>query len=242
MELYRAGWDCAALRSFTEDLLRALLMELHPSGVLNGIDFALPFARVPIVAALNEKACSSLPEGVSEADRSALEDLCRAHGLPVTQGPADGAPASLGRLVDRLVGLLVEPHCVQPTFLEDHPTVMSPLAKAHGSKGPLVADRFELFIGGLEYVNAYSELNDPEEQLRRLEHQVAEGDPEVCSHHSLDPIGSSFVCLFDCSSLAGSPRGGPWLCGGTVVWAAALRRMGHGCGSPGDAAHGHGGH
>ncbi len=81
----------------------------------------------------------------------------------------------------------------------DHPTVMSPLAKGHRSKGPAVSERFELFIRGLEYVNAYSELNDPgecvvvrasqpavtlffgtqEEQLQRLVAQVEEGDPEA---------------------------------------------------------------
>lgn len=173
MELYRAGWDYEELMAFTEEYLRYIVKQIHPTGIVEGIDFNLPFTRLPIIQAINARCGSNLPEDIGEAQRPELLRLCQVHAISGVDGTT-----SLGRLIDKLVGHLVEPHCVQPTFLMDHPTVMSPLAKSHRLKGPGVTERFELFIRGLEYVNAYSELNDPEEQLARLVAQVAEGDPE----------------------------------------------------------------
>jgi lysyl-tRNA synthetase class 2 len=84
-----------------------------------------------------------------------------------------------------LFDALVEPRLVQPTFVLDFPTELSPLAKAK-PEDPAVVQRFELFIGGLEIANAYSELNDPREQRDRFLQQVRgreQGDPEA---HALD--------------------------------------------------------
>jgi lysyl-tRNA synthetase, class II len=83
-----------------------------------------------------------------------------------------------------LIGELVEPLCVQPTFLINHPICMSPLAK-QSSSNPRIAERFELFIRGKEIWNAYSELNDPSEQRQRFQAQArikeALGDAEIPS-------------------------------------------------------------
>lgn len=193
MELYRAGWDYERLMDFTEELLRAVVCELHPSGVVEGVDFLQPFARVPIIEALNKRAGSSLPEGITAAHKPMLLELCAAHGLV-----GMSTTTSLGRLVDKLVGHLVEPHCVQPTLLMDHPVVMSPLAHSHRTKGPHVTERFELFIRGLEYVNAYTELTDPQEQLARLEAQVAEGDPEAPREVDVDYVEALSYGLPSC--------------------------------------------
>lgn len=66
-------------------------------------------------------------------------------------------------MLDKLVGKYIEPTCQNPTFICDHPLVMSPLAKVHRSN-PNLTERFELFIDGMEYCNSYTELNDPFEQ------------------------------------------------------------------------------
>jgi lysyl-tRNA synthetase class 2 len=87
-------------------------------------------------------------------------------------------------LQDEVFKTFVEPHLVQPTFVVDYPKPLSPLAKEHRSN-PALAERFELFIGGRELANAFSELNDPDDQRRRFEDQVqqrARGDAEAHSY------------------------------------------------------------
>jgi lysyl-tRNA synthetase, class II len=86
-----------------------------------------------------------------------------------------------GQLVDHLLSKHVEPTLVQPTFLLDYPVELSPFAKRHRSKEGLV-ERFEVYAGGMEFGNAFTELNDPDDQRRRFEMQVrfaAEGDEET---------------------------------------------------------------
>jgi lysyl-tRNA synthetase class 2 len=94
-------------------------------------------------------------------------------------------PHTCTRLVDKLIGHFVEPQCVNPTFLYNHPTCMSPLAKAHREQEG-VTERFELFVAGKELCNAYTELNDPFDQRQRFAAQQADqqrGDSEA---HSKD--------------------------------------------------------
>lgn len=146
IELYRANWDYLELMSFTERLLREMVAQIAPE---HSALFAAPFRRLEVVPALNAAAGCSLPEtGLDERALPQLRELCAAHGLTL------GGPPTIGRCVDKLLGRFVEPLCVGPTFLCDHPRAMSPLAKGHRTKGPAVAERFELFIGGLEYVNS----------------------------------------------------------------------------------------
>jgi len=86
-----------------------------------------------------------------------------------------------GKLVDELLSKRVEPKLIQPTFLLDYPTELSPFAKPHRSEPGLV-ERFEGFIGGIEVANSFSELNDPDEQRARFEQQQqlqAAGDEEA---------------------------------------------------------------
>ena len=98
-----------------------------------------------------------------------VEDFYRfAHErqLPISEN------LNFGQVLDKLFGLLVEPHLIQPTFVIDYPKVISPLAKTHRTEGDQLVERFELFIGGTEFANAFSELNDPLEQRQRLEDQA----------------------------------------------------------------------
>jgi len=82
-----------------------------------------------------------------------------------------GEPRSSSRLLDKLVEHFIEPECQHPTFICEHPEIMSPLAKYHRSK-PGLTERFELFVVGTELCNAYTELNDPRTQLQRFQEQV----------------------------------------------------------------------
>ena len=91
--------------------------------------------------------------------------------------PAEG----WGKLVDGLLSKLVEPELIQPTFVLDYPVELSPFAKSHRSEQGLV-ERWEAFVGGMEIANAFTELNDPDEQRRRFEQQRDElqrGDEEA---------------------------------------------------------------
>lgn len=139
------------------------------------IVFKAPFARLSFMDTLEAGIGCSLP---SESDGNAvvaLLDHCRVHGLSIE------APHTYGALLDRLAGHFVEPLCVQPTFVTDHPRALSPLAKAHDNM-PERAQRFELFVNGFEVANAYVELNDPEEQRARFRAQLRDrhlGDAEA---------------------------------------------------------------
>ena len=76
-----------------------------------------------------------------------------------------------GKLIDELFGATCEEHLVQPTFIMDYPLEMSPLCKRHRDN-PQLTERFELYVNGSELCNAYSELNDPVDQLARFEEQM----------------------------------------------------------------------
>lgn len=105
---------------------------------------------------LNHNCCFIAPESVPQ-----WLQILEKHGFDTSP------PHVPHKLLDRLVGELLEPECIQPTFLCDHPTAMSPLAKAYYDR-PGISQRFELFVNGKELCNAYNELNDPQEQQSRF--------------------------------------------------------------------------
>lgn len=133
-----------------------------------------PFRRLSIPSELAKRMGEPLPDANDPASAGAFEALLRRHGLDC---PAPRTPA---RMLDRLIGHFLEPECVQPTFLCDHPCVLSPLAK-NRDDDPGLTQRFELFVAGKELCNAYGELNDPAEQRRRFQQQEAmrEGDGDA---------------------------------------------------------------
>ena len=180
LEFYQAYADYHDLMPLTEELVphlcRVLLggEELTYQGVR--INLSPPWPRLTVVEALRKVG------GIPEEDLEGAERLraVAAHrGIPVQAG------WGWGKLVDALMAHLVEPHLVQPTFLLDFPLELSPLARSQPDD-PRLAQRFELFVAGLELANAYTELNDPQEQRQRLEEQLRAregGDEEA---HRMD--------------------------------------------------------
>jgi len=174
-EFYLAWADYSELVSLTQALLAGLVtsLELRPTHRGQPLDFTAQFPAVEFLPALEAAVGARLapPEELgSEGSRRQLAELCRREGLE--------GEGSAAKLLDRLAGRLVEPELVQPTLLTHHPTVMSPLAKPHREL-PGIAERFELFVGGQELCNAYTELNDPEAQRAALALQASARDPEA---------------------------------------------------------------
>jgi lysyl-tRNA synthetase class 2 len=103
----------------------------------------------------------------------------RKAGLDVPEG------ATRGQMIEEVLSELVEPTLTEPTFLMDYPKEISPLAK-QTPDDPEIVERFEFFIGGLELGNSFSELNDPDEQVRRLEAQVEAREGGNAEAHGMD--------------------------------------------------------
>ncbi len=129
------------------------------------LDFSRPFARATYAELLQEHG------GVDVFDEESVLAGARRQRLPV-----EGR--NLDKIIDDLFGECVEAHLLNPTFVTDFPLSLSPLSKQRPDDERL-AERFELYIDGIEVANAFSELNDPEDQLRRFEAQVASRDPET---------------------------------------------------------------
>jgi lysyl-tRNA synthetase class 2 len=121
------------------------------------INFEPPFRRIPMMKALGEKMDTTLPNGkdlYTEEARKFFDDECKKRDIDCAN------PRSTARLIDKLVGELLETDCIDPAFIIDHPQLMSPLAKWHRSEEGLT-ERFEMFCNKHEVINAYTELNDP---------------------------------------------------------------------------------
>ena len=175
MELYVAYQDYHWMMETTENLFGELAQAVHgktevPLGE-HVINFAPPYARVTMRDAILEHTGVDI-DGLDEAG---LRKACLDQGLEIDDS------MGRGKLIDELFGEKCEHHYIQPTFICDYPTDMSPLTKAHRDK-PGYTERFELMINGTEVANAYSELNDPLDQRARFEDQLKlseRGDDEA---------------------------------------------------------------
>lgn len=185
MEFYWAYADYNDLMDMTEALLSSLAVEVTGSTELNyqgtNISFAGPFERLTI-----KQAVLKYNPDVTAADLEDIDKLTRiveAKGFKVLPG------SGLGKVQTILFEETVEHQLVQPTFIMEYPAEVSPLARRNDDN-PEVTDRFELFIGGREIANGFSELNDPEDQAERFLAQVAAkdaGDDEAM-HYDADYI------------------------------------------------------
>lgn len=186
-EFYMAYADYNDLMSFTEQMLSGLVK--HITGGLKltygtddqakEIDFTPPFKRVDMIPSLEKELGVTFPDATKlndEASRMFLDNLCVSKNIDCQ------APRTAARLIDKIVGEYLEPKCINPTFIINHPEILSPLAKFHRSR-PGLTERFELFVCSRELVNAYTELNDPLVQRERFMEQAknkAAGDLEAC--------------------------------------------------------------
>ncbi len=186
MEFYEAYADYHALMAMTEELIGTVARKAIGTDQItfgeHQISLASPFARLSLREGAREAASARLHRTVTEADlrhRDTVAGLARQLGLEVAAG--HGA----GKIATAIFEALCEDRLVQPTFVYDFPTEVSPLSKQRPDD-PDTVERFELYIGGFEVANAFSELNDPAEQRRRFEAQLkdrARGDLEA---HEMD--------------------------------------------------------
>jgi lysyl-tRNA synthetase class 2 len=186
MEFYEAYADYQALMVMTEDMLGTVARQAAGTDVVtfgdHEISFKAPFARLSLRDGAREAAARRLRREITDADLRTRDTAARlAAELGVEVKPTDGA----GRITTAIFEALCEEQLVQPTFVYDFPTEVSPLSKQK-PEDPDTVERFELYIGGFEVANAFSELNDPAEQRRRFEDQLkdrARGDLEA---HAMD--------------------------------------------------------
>lgn len=209
-EFYMRNADFNDLMDLNEDMFREMVRSITgktelilttPSGDIT-LDFSEKFGRVDMISTLEEKTGEKFPDPstfASEESRTFFDSLCTKHNVECS------APRTTARMLDKLVGHFIEPDCVNPTFIYGHPQIMSPLAKWDRSR-PGLTERFELFINGMEYSNAYTELNDPKRQMECFVSQDADrksGDDEA------QPVDTSFVTAME----YGLPPTGGWGCG-----------------------------
>ncbi len=177
LELYAAFWDVGDMLDFNEALVAHLVSvatdggtELEQRG--RSISFKRPFARMTYLEGITKYSDGKYtrerlldPKGAAQI----LDEL----GLP--------ASPTHGHALDKIFERVLEPHLIEPTFVLDYPVVISPLAKRK-QDDPQLVDRYELFCANMEISNAFTELNDPDDQRRRFEAQVADrakGDEEA---------------------------------------------------------------
>ena len=175
MEIYIAYKDYIWMMNFTEEIIKKAALDIHGTTEVPYGDKILnlnpPFKRISMTDAIKENTAID----ISGMDENELRNVC--DKLDVPHSPEMGK----GKLIDQLFGEKCEHNYIQPTFIIDYPTETSPLTKMHRSK-PGVTERFELMINGKEIANAYSELNDPMDQMERFQDQLRlseKGDDEA---------------------------------------------------------------
>ena len=171
MEAYLAYSDLAGMMDLTEKMFQKIAKEVIGKTDYHwyGHDISLegPWKRISMVDAIKEQT------GIDFKQEMTVEEalnLAQEHHIEVQEHEH-----SVGHIINLFFEKYVEETLIQPTFLYGHPVEISPLTKKN-PEDPRFVDRFELFIGGKEFANAYTELNDPDDQLERFEAQLAEKD------------------------------------------------------------------
>ncbi len=177
LELYAAYWDVHDMMEFNEALIAHLVSVVTGGNTElkvgeETISFARPFARISYLDGIAQYSGGKFTRERLLNPESAAEIL---HELGLPKSPTHG------HALDKIFEKILEPNLIQPTFVTDYPVIISPLAKRKSGDADLV-DRYELFANTMEISNAFTELNDPDDQRARFEAQIAErgaGDEEI---------------------------------------------------------------
>jgi lysyl-tRNA synthetase class 2 len=155
----------------TEEIICSLVLKVKGSykfqitndeGKKVEIDFSPPWKRVSVIEELEKILNVKFPSNFEgDETRKFFDDLLKERDVQCSN------PRTTNRMIDKLIAEYLEVSCTNPTFLMEHPMIMCPLAKYHRSK-PGLTERFELFINKKEFVNAYTELNDPFVQMEQF--------------------------------------------------------------------------
>lgn len=175
MEIYISYKDYKWMMEFTEKMLEKICLDVNGTTEVkmgdNIISFKAPFARKTMTEAIKDFTGIDIT-GMDEAQ---LRDVCKQLHIEIDDSMGKG------KLIDEIFGEKCEGNYIQPTFITDYPIEMSPLCKRHRDN-PELTERFELMVNGKELANAYSELNDPIDQLGRFQEQLRlseKGDDEA---------------------------------------------------------------
>lgn len=175
LELYVAYKDYFWMMELTESLIEKVCLEIHNKTKVEfdskKIDFKAPYERISITDAIIKYTGYD----ISGKNESELRSICKDLSIDIDDSMGEG------KLIDAIFGNKCEKNFINPTFITDYPKSMSPLTKEHRSNSNLT-ERFELIVNGMEIANAYSELNDPIDQLKRFEDQLElskKGDDEA---------------------------------------------------------------
>jgi lysyl-tRNA synthetase class 2 len=163
------------MMEFTEEMIERVAIALHGTTKIQvgdkEIDFKRPYKRISMYDSIKEHTGIDI-SGMNEDE---VRDVC--DKLKIDNDPSMGK----GKLIDEIFGEKCEGNYIQPTFIIDYPKEMSPLCKEH-RENPELTERFEVMVNGKEILNAYSELNDPIDQLERFQEQLKlseKGDDEA---------------------------------------------------------------
>ncbi len=175
LELYVSYKDYNWMMEMTEEMIERIALALHGTTQITvgdkSIDFKRPFKRITMTDSIKEFTGID----ILGMDEIALRAACKEIGVEVDE------TMGKGKIIDEIFGKKCEGHYIQPTFILDYPVEMSPLCKKHRDN-PELTERFELMVNGKELCNAYSELNDPIDQLARFQEQLRlseKGDNEA---------------------------------------------------------------
>ena len=165
LEYYQAYSDMFEMMALTESLIQFVALETGEVKFefnANNIDLTKPFQKQTMFNLLKEYA----QEDLSEMNGKELVKFAKSKSLDLEKD------MNYGQVLDKIFGEIVEPNLIEPIFVTDYPKAISPLAKEDRDGNSNIVERFELFISGMEFANAFSELNDPIEQRNRLESQA----------------------------------------------------------------------
>jgi len=175
MEIYVAYKDYNWMMTFTENMIEKICLDVNGTNEIKvgdkAISFKTPFKRITMIDAIKEHTGID----INGMDDKQLREVCKSLHIEADE------TMGKGKLIDEIFGEKCEGNYIQPTFITDYPREMSPLCKRHRDN-PELTERFELMVNGKELANAYSELNDPIDQLERFQEQLKlseKGDDEA---------------------------------------------------------------